>query len=806
MKNKYTKTIIMFLSLTIFLSLFTNFNLTTKASTVTTKEKDISLILDISNNLPSQSKKEFNTACSNFCKNILSKSPNSKISIITADKTKNILSFTSDAKELNERITSALTSEETDINECLQISNDLFTSNSPSNSDKSIVILNNELSNNTFSSQDKYNSCENYTSSISSYIKNLSSKYEIYSLSYLNNSAKNDNSLLQKSLKNIIPKNYHETNNIKSLSSELNAISKKLTSSPPIIIIPGIMGSRLYKDSDCTVQIWDPIVKLNPSDENSIYNLGKNINISSTLFTKKVVNQVPLSTSEREYGAQNSYKNLVDTICNEFPDREVYFFSYDFRKSNVSAGEQLKDFIDNTLNVSKVDLVCHSMGGIVASNYATLDTSKIDKVITLGTPYEGAPTLINSVLNWSILSEDWNKTDFALGVCGLTKKVKSGFSGVAELYPTRNYFDAVGFSSKFKDGLFSSHISQIDYSKYSEYGKTIFQNIYDSCVAEQEGITLNGSNILSTLNNSYFAIGTGEKTISSLVFKNGNTLDSIDVSSLVYENNGDGTVPKLSSTMIGGLDNVNSNNVKYFSETTHGGLVNSSNPIKWTTDILKQGTSTLGNKTITNGKPYIVMRIDSPTTATIEKNGEILNSDTVSTNFSSYGRLDRIGENGNIKMAAIDEDNNCNVTFHGTDKGKMDYDMSWYDENNNLKEERHFDNIPIEKGTKIFTTTDKSNPTELQIDEDGNGEIDKIVKSDKDKQDEQVLLTLNDSDSNNSGGNMTEAIATNTSSLDESKSITNSNINILTCIIIITLIASSMAIAITVINKKKKSN
>jgi pimeloyl-ACP methyl ester carboxylesterase len=814
LKKKLNKAIQFFLSLSVFFSLLINVNVTADAYTSNVKGNDISIILDISDNLLGTSKEEFKASCLDFCKNILDKSPNNRISIITSDNTKIILNFTSDIDILNERINSITTSKITDINDSLLTIDNLFNKNSSTNTDKSIIILSNGSTNDNSFAHDKYNSYKDYTSKIYDTINNFSNKYNIYSVDCFFNSSGKDKALSQKLLKNIQPENYYETTNLKSLSFNLKKISKKIINDPPIVIIPGIMGSHLYKDSNCSLQIWDPPVNLNPLNENSIYNLGNNLKIDSNLFTKKIQNQVPLSTNEREYGAQNSYKNLVDKVCDEFPDREVYFFSYDFRKSNVSAGKQLKDFIDNTLNASKVDLICHSMGGIVASNYATLDTSKIHKVITLGTPYEGAPTLINAVLNWSILSDDWNKVDLALGACGLTKKVKSGFSGVAELYPTENYFNTVGFSSKFKDGFFRSHIAPIDYDKYSQYGNTIFGNIYDSSIAEQEGINVNGSNILSTLDNSYFAIGTGEKTISSIEFKDGNTLNSIDVNSLIYENNGDGTVPKLSSTMMGNLDNINSNNVRYFSDTTHGGLVNNSDSIKWATDILKQGTSTLGNKKATSGKPYIVMRIDSPTTTTVERNGEFLNSTNNITDYSSYGRLDRIGENGQIKMLAIDEiknsdkKNDYKVNLTATDKGKADYSISWYDENNTLEEERDFKDVPVEKGTKISTTTDKSSPTQLLIDEDGDNNVDKIIESDKDNKNGQVLLSINDSnsDSNNSGGNSIEPTAMNTSSLEEPTTSESPNMNIVIGIALIVTISIGLIISITIINKKKKYN
>lgn len=55
-------------------------------------------------------------------------------------------------------------------------------------------------------------------------------------------------------------------------------------------------------------------------------------------------------------------KKIMDRLRTEFPNRELYFFSYDWRLSSEENAKKLKAFVDS-LPSPKVDLVAHSMGG-----------------------------------------------------------------------------------------------------------------------------------------------------------------------------------------------------------------------------------------------------------------------------------------------------------------------------------------------------------------------------------------------------------------------------------------------------------
>src|SRR3989344_8668463 len=84
------------------------------------------------------------------------------------------------------------------------------------------------------------------------------------------------------------------------------------------------------------------------------------------------------------------YDNLIDTLlANGYVEDETLFkFPYDWRKSNVITAQLLADKIQEIKEICEcvhVDLIAHSMGGLVASQYVASDTygNDVDQVLYL---------------------------------------------------------------------------------------------------------------------------------------------------------------------------------------------------------------------------------------------------------------------------------------------------------------------------------------------------------------------------------------------------------------------------------------
>ncbi len=87
------------------------------------------------------------------------------------------------------------------------------------------------------------------------------------------------------------------------------------------------------------------------------------------------------------------YDGIMDTLVTKGfeKDKDLFIFPYDWRKPIADLGEDLNTFlIDKGLSNTKIDIVGHSMGGLVARAYAQkYGVSNINKIVTAGTPHQG---------------------------------------------------------------------------------------------------------------------------------------------------------------------------------------------------------------------------------------------------------------------------------------------------------------------------------------------------------------------------------------------------------------------------------
>lgn len=548
----------------------------------------------------------------------------------------------------------------------------------------------------------------------------------------------------------------------------------------PIIFIPGVMGSRLFDiklfsldplDSKGIIQIWPPVKK--PLLEFSSPTLSQidKLEIKNKLYThdyrveqvreKKLIKDFKVDTviselflRDREYGADDSYKNLINRLCKEFPEREIYFFSYDWRQSNMNTSYVLSKFITQILkerpgdkdaktetihSLGKIDLVCHSMGGLVASALCTyLSTDKINKVITLGTPYEGSPNLLRAVLTNKVLG---GVTDWFLQLTGLTKELKLHLSGVTQLAPTQSYVNIVPQhilyheklkdKNNFKNNSKTTTLKDADINKYKKFGRSVFVESpsYDEIAGFQNTI----SNGLLGLKNAYFGIGGGQETLRSLVIykqtadvtieKKGTSTDTktsikneLECIDATFEFIGDGTVPYLSANKIKKINpsDLGTERVKYFHNTTHTGVANDPAPVDWVIDILKDGKSTKGSNDPPGDEDHIDVRIACPVDVVISNGAASLNSGAANMNLTTdFGKLFFLGREGDIKLACL-KTNNYTVQLQGTDTGTMDYAIRFFDANNTVVETRDFYNVPVNKNTCITTEIKSEEPSVLK--------------------------------------------------------------------------------------------
>ncbi len=169
----------------------------------------------------------------------------------------------------------------------------------------------------------------------------------------------------------------------------------------PVILLPGVMGSRLEAKPGSNCQhrpsgiVWlnfeylsDPIIQ-----RESLSTLYLNSQGTGPADACDIIEPADLIDDAAPIKwAKDVYKGFVKTLGDA--DFTVFTFPYDWRLGIDENADNLNTFIGKKVGAgNKVILVGHSMGGLVARAYVSDSTraAKVAKVVTVGTPYLGTP-------------------------------------------------------------------------------------------------------------------------------------------------------------------------------------------------------------------------------------------------------------------------------------------------------------------------------------------------------------------------------------------------------------------------------
>ncbi len=221
---------------------------------------------------------------------------------------------------------------------------------------------------------------------------------------------------------------------------------------PPVILVHGIMGSKL-RDKQSLKELWFGSLK------NLIFSNYDNIGLEIDQQTLEPINNSIESFAIADKAAGTDYYNAIITTLQKFGGYQLtsvdekittytprlYVFTYDWRQDNVKSAQKLAQFIQrikvNHHNDNmKVDLVAHSMGGLISRYY--LRYGKVDvlngnefpvnltgaqnvrKVILLGTPNFGSVGAVESFI-----------TGMKVGLRKIPTEVLATMPSVYQLFP-----------------------------------------------------------------------------------------------------------------------------------------------------------------------------------------------------------------------------------------------------------------------------------------------------------------------------------------------------------------------------------
>lgn len=363
----------------------------------------------------------------------------------------------------------------------------------------------------------------------------------------------------------------------------------------PVIYIPGIMGSPLYDDFFNDDKLVDfekawigPQFLSTRLAENGIDPLFPEYNIKVAPIRNDTSNTLrdefeeePLDLFKGFFDNLEANGYILDDFDDDFSEGENLFcFSYDWRKDNAYNAELLSEFIDSVLNwtgANHVNLVGHSMGGIVAKTFIKMfDNSRVEKLVFIGTPHLGAPEVLTVMLNGKLF--EW-LNNFATNF--FFRELGRNLPSCYQLIPTRSYFD-LSLHNGFSNGVeVYSECFQLLNGNYLTYDELIqYLRNYESPIGEDlNDALLDDSEIFKeTIDTVDFGdvqvfniVGYNNWTIG----KNRETLDPIFNWIVIKDErnlNGDYTVPLRSAELINGRV---FEHTYYVPDTIHSGVPSS---------------------------------------------------------------------------------------------------------------------------------------------------------------------------------------------------------------------------------------
>ncbi|HYF97714.1 MAG TPA: hypothetical protein VD770_01895 [Coxiellaceae bacterium] len=306
----------------------------------------------------------------------------------------------------------------------------------------------------------------------------------------------------------------------------------------PVLIIPGIMGTELLHEGQ---KIW-----LQPFNTSLIDTLGLNddgvslndIQVGDVIDKISVGGVVDISI----------FDALLESLSADSFD--YHFFSYDWRlnlDTNIILINNKIEEIKSITGFDTIDIVAHSMGGLVIKNYINVyGEDGVDKLIFIGTPHLGSPKAAKILLVGDKFSIPWLSAS-------TIKEISLNSPAVYQLLPNEKYFE-----------VFQGYIQQENIIGYSETKNYLLaRGVNESMINLSEEFFAKELHEMQYDNIDVYNIagcGYATKSAYKFPFNNSHVFK-------IATTTGDETVPFMSSAYI----DVDFNN-KFFVKASHAKL------------------------------------------------------------------------------------------------------------------------------------------------------------------------------------------------------------------------------------------
>lgn len=486
---------------------------------------------------------------------------------------------------------------------------------------------------------------------------------------------------------------YHETLNPNGTGSRIfgdvdfDPWTGKVPDKEPVIIVPGIAGSELFHNGE---EIW--------------MNLGKmTIDIGDDFLNVLAMDEEGNSIETIEVGDiirdklefYNIWENMIkDLEDSGYVEGETLFvFPYDWRVDNRDSAEKLNTFIENvkdSTNTESVDIVAHSMGGLVTKQYVTkYGESSIDQIIFIGTPHYGSSKSLKVLMYGDMFG-----VKHALSPQRI-QFITRNMSTVYQLLPSEKYFDI--YTRYFVDQFDIDNNNIVGTLTYDQTNNLI-GNLGLNTLLRDDAIDLHNTldtwsisdDLLSRTSN---IVGCGEPTMGTIV-----TIPGIngDHSTGIIDLNGDKTVP------LGSALGVQSSEVFYVPHGEHAYLPNNKDVRKIMIDLL------INNIVDVQDEKYVNIR-DGINNCTYDVTVQSVHSPVEIHAYDAMGNHTGPNDQGDIdediprstyevlgdeKYIYYPTGTDVNVTLQGLDTGTFRYDISRITQDGTVESARFYD-LPV---------------------------------------------------------------------------------------------------------------
>lgn len=334
----------------------------------------------------------------------------------------------------------------------------------------------------------------------------------------------------------------------------------------PLVILPGIMGTELRNDDGL---IWPDTWRImrSPGDEHlGVLELATDG--ETPVGTTPAFTSVQIGDIVRNDGRLDVYAPLIRylveqrgyvecpnpaTVC---PEGTLFVFPYDWRKDPSGAASRLGERIEairTATGAAQVNLLAHSMGGLVARTYLddAANQSKVATLVTLGTPYLGAPKAYHGLHYAACLAPPapvgcWLNR-------GMSSRLMQNYPGNYALVPSAAYFkarpdghirrDYDDDGDGAADGWLSSDtISRTLRTRHNAYLTTRAAALHEA---------IDGYSDWAGLTQVFAVVGYGQGETPGAVreYLEAGEGERAELRHEILRDNGDGTVPLVSATL-----------------------------------------------------------------------------------------------------------------------------------------------------------------------------------------------------------------------------------------------------------------